>query len=76
MYMYMYMIYVYVCVYVYMCMCAYVYVYVYVDFLSAPSNFLAQWSRIVDSKILGPTILSMKNGRKSDALWVALKAMH
>ena len=30
------------------------------DFLSAPSNSLAQWFRNVDSKILGPTILSVK----------------
>ena len=31
-----------------------------VNFLSAPSNFLAQWFRNFDSKILGLTILSMK----------------
>ena len=36
-----------------------------VGFLSAPTNFLAQWFRNFDSKILGLTILSMKNGRKS-----------
>ena len=33
------------------------------DFLSAPSNFLAQWFHNFDSKILGLTMLSMKNGR-------------
>ena len=32
-------------------------------FLSAPSNFLAQWFYNIDSNILGLTILSMKNGR-------------
>ena len=32
-------------------------------FLSAPTNFLAQWFRNFDSKILGLTILSMTNGR-------------
>ena len=32
-------------------------------FLSAPTNFLAQRFRNFDSKILGLTILSMKNGR-------------
>ena len=34
------------------------------DFLSAPSNFLAQRFRNVDSLILGPTILSVKIDRK------------
>ena len=33
------------------------------DFLSAPSNFLAQCFRNFDSKILGLRILSMKLGR-------------
>ena len=32
-------------------------------FLSEPINFLAQWFRNFDSKILGLIILSMKNGR-------------
>ena len=34
-----------------------------VDVLSARSNFLAQWSRNFDSKILGLKITSMKIGR-------------
>ena len=37
-----------------------------VDFLSAPSNFLAQCFRNFDSTILGLTILSMKNGRATN----------
>ena len=32
-------------------------------FLSAPSNFLAQWFHISVSNVLGLTIISMKNGR-------------
>ena len=35
-----------------------------VAFLSAPTNFLAQWFRNVDSKILGLTILSVKTDRR------------
>ena len=34
-----------------------------VGFLSTPSNFLAQWFRNFDSKILGPTILSVRIDR-------------
>ena len=40
-----------------------------VNFLSAPSNFLAQWFRNFDSKILGLTIISIKNGRTE---WLVL----
>ena len=45
-----------------------------VDFLSAPSNFLAQWSHNFDWKILGLTILSMKNGRMLSVSRAALRA--
>ena len=35
-------------------------------FLSAPTDFLAQWFRNFDSKILGLRILSMKSGRNDN----------
>ena len=44
------------------------------DFLSAPSNFLAQWFRNVDSKILGLTILSVKVDRMAHRFKHALSA--
>ena len=39
-------------------------------FLSAPSNFLAQWFQKFDSNILGLRIISMKNGRTDRCLGI------